>query len=107
MKRWTVLVELPAQHDIEAAYLWIAERDSEAADRWFNSLYETIGALELFPERCPLAPESSFYDREIREAFHGRRQYKYRILFTVTEGEVHILHVRHGARLTLGGPAQE
>jgi plasmid stabilization system protein ParE len=102
MKRCTVIVELPAQQNIDEAYLWIAERDSEAAERWFNSIYQTIGSLELFPERCPLAPESRFFNREIREAFHGRRQHKYRILFTVEETEVHILHVRHGARLTLG-----
>jgi plasmid stabilization system protein ParE len=107
MKRWVVIVEIPAQQDIEAAYLWIAEHDAVAADRWFNSLYETIGSLELFPERCPLAPESRFFNQEIREAFHGRRQYKYRILFTVTQGEVHILHVRHGARLTLGESTRE
>jgi plasmid stabilization system protein ParE len=107
MKRWTVIVETPAQQDIEAAYLWIAERDSEAADRWLNSIYDTIGSLELFPERCQLAPESRFFDREIREVLHGRRQYKYRILFTLSEGAVHILHVRHGARLTLGETAQE
>ena len=107
MKRWTVIVETPAAQDIEAAYLWIAERDSEAADRWFNGIYDSIGSLELFPERCPLAPESRFFDREIREAFHGRRQYKCRILFTVTEAAVHILHVRHGARLTLGETAQD
>ena len=107
MKRWTVIVELPAQQDIEAAYLWIVERDSGAADGWFNSIYETIKSLESFPERCPLAPESKFFEQEIREAFHGRRQYKYRILFTVTEGEVHILHVRHGARLRLGENAPE
>lgn len=106
MKRWRVIVECPAQLDIEAAYLWIAERDSDAADRWFNSLYNTIGSLELFPERCPLAPESSFFNREIRETFHGRRQHKYRILFTVTEAEVHVLHVRHGARLRIGETAE-
>lgn len=106
MKRCRVIIETPAQQDIEAAYLWIAERDSKAADRWFNSIYETIRSLELFPERCPLAPESGFFDREIRETFHGRRHYKYRILFTITEGAVHILHVRHGARLTLGETGQ-
>ena len=39
---------------------------------------------------------------EIREIFHGRRQHKYRILFTVSGNEVHVLHVRHGARLALG-----
>jgi plasmid stabilization system protein ParE len=102
MKRWTVVLELPAQQHIEAAYLWIAERNSESADRWFNGIYDTIGSLELFPERCQLAPESRFFNREIRQVFHGRRQHKYRILFTMTGSEVHILHVRHGARLTPG-----
>jgi plasmid stabilization system protein ParE len=107
MKRWSVIIELPAQEDIAEAHRWLAERDPEAADRWFNSLYDQIGSLEIFPERCPLAPESQFFSADIREAFHGRRQHKYRILFTVTEDEVHILHVRHEARLALGEAAPE
>ena len=102
MKRWRVIVELPAQEDIVEAHRWLAERDPEAADRWFNGIYDTIRSLEFFPERCPLSPESRFFNREIRETFHGRRHHKYRILFTVTEAKVHILHVRHGARLSLG-----
>jgi plasmid stabilization system protein ParE len=102
MTRWNVIVELPAQMDIAAAHLWIVERDPEAADRWFESIYDTIGSLEMFPERAPLAPENKTLHREIREIFHGRRQYKYRILFTVTESAVHVLHVRHGARRALG-----
>lgn len=102
MKRWRVIVELPAQRDIAKARLWLAEREPDAADRWFDSIYDTIGSLEIFPERCPLAPESKTLRLEIRELFHGRRQHKYRILFLVTEDEVHILHVRHGARLALG-----
>jgi plasmid stabilization system protein ParE len=102
MKRWKIIVELAAQQDIAEAHLWLAERDQEAADNWFDSIYETIGSLEIFPERCPLAPESKYLSFEIREIFHGRRQHKYRILFGVTECEVHVLHVRHGARLRLG-----
>jgi hypothetical protein len=31
----------------------------------------------------------------------GRRQNKYRILFTIRPREVHILHIRHAARRTL------
>ena len=109
MRRWSVIVELPAQRDIAEARLWLAEREPDAADRWFNSIYDTIGSLEIFPERCPLAPESKTLRTEIREIFHDRRHHKYRILFTVTSDEVHILHVRHGARLALGesGPSQE
>lgn len=102
MKRWNVIVELPAQRDIAKAYFWLAERNADAADRWFGDLYEAIGSLEVVPERAPLAPESKYLDREIREIFHGRRHHKYRILFTVTGSEVHILHVRHGARRALG-----
>ena len=105
MKRWSVIVELPAQRDIAEARLWLAEREPEAADRWFDDIYDTIGSLEIFPERCPLAPESKTLRTEIREVFHGRRQHKYRILFAVTENEVHVLHVRHGALLALGESA--
>jgi plasmid stabilization system protein ParE len=109
MKLWDVIVERPAQRDIAEARLWLADRNPAAADRWFNSIYVTIGSLEIFPERCPLAPESRSLSAEIREILHGRRQHKYRILFTVSENEVHVLHVRHGARLALGEsePAEE
>jgi plasmid stabilization system protein ParE len=107
MKRWNVIVGLPAQQDIAESRLWIAECDVKAADHWFNGIYDTIGSLEIFPERCPLAPENEFFKAEIREIFHGRRQYKYRILFTASENAVHVLHVRHGARLALGESAPE
>jgi plasmid stabilization system protein ParE len=107
MKRRNVIVELPAQRDIAEAHLWLAEQAPDAADRWFDSIYDTIGSLEIFPERCPLAPENEFLNSEIREIFHGRRQHKYRILFTMSENEVHVLHVRHGARLALGETAPD
>ena len=101
MKRWNVIVELPAQQDIAEAHLWLAEQAPDAADRWFDDIYDSIGSLENFPERCSVAPESRFLSLEIRQIFHGRRQHKYRILFTVSGREVHVLHVRLGARLAL------
>jgi plasmid stabilization system protein ParE len=102
MKRWNVIVERPAQKDIAKAYYWIAGRNAEAADRWFEGLYKTMGSLETFPERAALAPESKNLRCEIHEIFHGHRQHKYRILFTISKNQVHVLHVRHGARLALG-----
>lgn len=109
MRRRAVIIQPAAEHDIGAAYEWIAERDVAAAIRWYNRLVEVIFSLDVFPERCPLAPESKTVKTEIREIFHGRRQHKYRILFTVTAIEVHVLHVRHGARLALGegAPTEE
>ena len=102
MTGFEVVILPSAERDIGEAYEWITESDAGAAIRWYNRLMELIFSLDTFPERCPLAPESEFLNREIREMFHGRRQYKYRILFTVTENEVHVLHIRHGARLALG-----
>jgi hypothetical protein len=102
MRRWSVILELPTQQDIAQARSWLAEHDLEATERWFKSIYDTIGSLETSPDRCPLASESKSFQTEIREIFHGRRQHKYRILFTMTEKEGRVLHVRHGARLALG-----
>ena len=105
MKHYQVIILPSAERDIGEAYEWLAEQEAEAAIRWYNRLLEVIFSLDTFPERCPLAPESEFFNVEIREIFHGRRQHKYRILFTMRENEVYILHVRHGARLALGETA--
>lgn len=109
MKHHRVIILPAAEQDIGAAYEWIAEQDADAAVCWYNRLLAVIYLLDTFPERAPLAPESKSFRRDIREVFHGRRRHKYRILFTVTDDEVHILHVRHGARLALGesAPAEE
>ncbi|MDQ6631178.1 MAG: type II toxin-antitoxin system RelE/ParE family toxin [Verrucomicrobiota bacterium] len=109
MKRWNIIVELPAQQDIAEAHLWLAEQAPDAANHWFESIYETMGSLEIFPDRCPHAPESKFLEADIRQILHGQRLHKYRILFTLSADAVHVLHVRHGARLALGesGSAEE
>ena len=101
MKRFEVIILPSAERNIDEAYLWLAEHDPDAAIRWYDRLREVIFSLAVLPERCPLAPESKNINAEIREIFHGRRRHKYRILFTVTQNTVHVLHVRHGARLAL------
>jgi len=87
-----------AEAELEAAYLWLSERNPDAAVAWYNGALDGFCALEIFPERCPLAPESDAFDHEIRQLFYGRRQHAYRILFDVSGETVRILHVRHGAR---------
>jgi plasmid stabilization system protein ParE len=107
VKHYQVIILPSAERDIGEAYEWLAEQDAEAAIRWYNRLLQVVFSLDTFPERCPLAPESEFFNAEIREIFHGRRQHKYRILFTMSQNKVHVLHVRHGARLALGETAPE
>ena len=42
------------------------------------------------PKGFPLAPENDEFNEEIRQMIVGR----YRVLFTVRRGKVHVLHVR-------------
>ncbi len=55
------------------------------------------------PARCPLAPENDEFEEEIRELLYGKRQHRYRILFTIRGETVIVLHIRHGAREHLKG----
>ena len=56
---------------------------------------DVLRALSDFPHRCPLAPESADLDRfEIRHRIFGN----YRILFTIHEHRVFVLHIRWGGR---------
>jgi len=102
VKRRAVIILPTAERDLEEVYAWLADRDAEAAIRWYNRLIGVILSLAIFPERCPLAPESPKFKNEIRQILHGQKPHKYRILFNVTIDGVRVLHVRHGARLNLG-----
>lgn len=91
---YTVFIEPPAYVEIEEAYLFIRQDSPGNANRWFNSLLKAIDSLQEMPRRCPVAPENDVFEEEIRQLIHG----SYRILFTIDGSEVHVLHVRHGAR---------
>ena len=98
---YRVIIEAPAQADMEETYRWIAQESLERAVRWYNGLVDAITSLATLPERCPFAPENAFFSEEIRQLLYGKRGGVYRILFTVVHDTVHVLHVRHGARRSL------
>lgn len=62
----------------------------------------TIATLQEIPRRCAIAPENDELVEEIRQLIYGKSKNKYRILFTIREDTVFVLHVRHSsqARLT-------
>jgi plasmid stabilization system protein ParE len=86
-----------AEREIEEIEEWIAADSRKAAARWIDGLLDIVNRLERMPARCPLAPENESHAEEIRQMNYGR----YRILFTISDRRVGILHVRHGARLPL------
>jgi plasmid stabilization system protein ParE len=94
---YTVHIEPRTHRDVDEEYRWIARYSAERAEAWAHGAFAAIFTLEQFPRRCPLAPENSDVDVEIRHLLYG----EFRILFTVEDEIVHVLHVRHGARRSL------
>ncbi|MDY7005414.1 MAG: type II toxin-antitoxin system RelE/ParE family toxin [Cyanobacteriota bacterium] len=85
--------------ETEEAYLWIVEQVSpESAEKWFDGLINAIESLNKSPKRCSLAPENDFFPEEIRQLLYGKGRNTYRILLTISEPIVYILHVRHASR---------
>jgi plasmid stabilization system protein ParE len=95
---YDVVIEAPAKDEIERAYLWLAAKSPRAAWRWQEGLELAIASLARFPERCSIAPEYEALGLHVRQLLYGKRRGVYRILFTIKEHSVHILHVRHAAR---------
>ena len=48
--------------------------------------------------RCPHAPENGRFPFEVRQLLYGRKPHVYRILFTIENETVYVLHIRHGRR---------
>ena len=94
MKRFRVLVAAPAEAEVEEAYCHIRKDSPANAAKWRTGLVEAAESLRNFPERCPPAPENGPFEFEIRHFIYG----DYRMLFTIRDDAVVILHVRHGAR---------
>lgn len=98
---YQVIIEAPAQADLEEVYRRLAANSLEQAARWYNGLVDAITSLATRPQRCAFAPENAFFPEEIRHLLYGKRGSRYRILFTITSNTVHVLHVRHGTRQPL------
>lgn len=83
-----------AEREAQEIYALIAEDSPGNVLRWFEALFEAVGSLEAFPDRCAVAPESEAVDQKVRQLLVG----SYRMLFVVRKNLVYVLHVRHGAR---------
>jgi len=95
---YRVFLQPEAESGIHQSYDWLAEQSLTAADEWLSRIEAAYASLSELPERCPLAPESDFFDVPIRQLICAN----HRILFTIEKSVVHILHIRHTARLMLG-----
>lgn len=99
---YRVVITKPAKDDLSVIYDWLLEEASASkAGEWLFDMEEAIRSLTNMPYRCPLARENQFSKVEIRVLLYGKNVGQYRILFTIIQNVVHILHVRHASRFTL------
>jgi plasmid stabilization system protein ParE len=97
--KYRIRVTARAMGDADAASRWIAEHRSPArAERWYQGLFARIEALTSQPLRCPVIAERRRFPEELRELLYGKRNKKYRIIFTICGSDVVILYIHHGAR---------
>jgi hypothetical protein len=51
-----------------------------------------------FRVELTVAPENREAPAEVRQLLYGRRPHVYRVLFTINDRVVYVLHIRHGRR---------
>jgi len=92
MKRYAVAFEESAQEDVRSSYDWGCRVwGKKEAKRWVRELRTAIlRQLSIVPKGFPIAPEDEEFAEEIRQMIVGR----YRVLFTIRKGKVHVLHIR-------------
>jgi addiction module RelE/StbE family toxin len=82
-----------AYADIDQIAAYIAKDSPYHAQRVVEQIIEKSRSLDQFPERGRVVPEIG--NPALREVF----VYSYRMIYEVTERQVHVLSVIHGARL--------
>ena len=91
-----------AEQDADAILEWLLSHHAgDTGIRWFLALQDAIASLAEFPKRCAVAPESTAFPLEVRHLFYGNPPHVYRILFTIENDMVYVLHIRHGRRQPL------
>ena len=92
MKRYAVVFEDSAQADVRKSYAWGCRAwGKRKAQKWARELRTAVfKQLRVTPKGFPLAPEDEAFPEEIRQMVVGR----YRVLFTIKDRKVHVLHLR-------------
>ncbi len=101
---YRIIIETQAQSDLDETYRRIAQGSAERAAQWYNGIVDALATLANFPERCAFARENVFFPEDIRQLLYGKRGNVYRVLFTIAQDTVHVLHIRHGSLPPLQPP---
>jgi plasmid stabilization system protein ParE len=96
---YRIILQPEAYEGMENGYTYIEQQQStEAAHTWAVGLMDAINSLKTMPRRCHVARENDSFPYEIRQLLYGKGWRAYRILFTIQEDAVSVLHIRHSAQ---------
>lgn len=91
-----VVITRRAREDLRRYFLLAAEHAPGTAAKWLDRFETALGSLAIHPERFPLAPENNLVEDMIRQSFFGQRVGRFRVLFTLRDEDVIVLHIRRG-----------
>lgn len=92
---YSVVILPEAEQDAHHIYRWIAERSVDGADRWYDRFLASLHRIAADAKICGLAPENEHVEQEIRQLlFKTPKGLRYRVLLTIVETTVYVLHVR-------------
>ncbi len=94
-RKYEVKIAFTAENDIKSIFDHLARDNPQVAAKWVTEIERQIDSLELFPQRCPVIPESEELDHPYRHLIYGN----YRTIFRIEGSTVIILRVIHGAQL--------
>ena len=92
-----ILFTTRSKSDIAETVVFISQDDPQAAKKWADSIFESVKALQDFPESGRIVPEYS--EDTIREIIKGQ----YRIVYKINphKEEIYIISVHHSKRLMI------
>jgi plasmid stabilization system protein ParE len=92
---YRIILQPSAESDVDQIVGYLSERSPQGAVAWCKAWDTLLAELRQRAEGFGLAPESSQYDEEIRQAlFKTRRGRTYRALFVIVYDTVHVIHIR-------------
>ena len=99
LDEYRIILQPEAFEGMENGFKYIeSEQSTEAARVWTVGIMNAISSLKTMPRRCHVARENDAFPHEIRQLLYGKGARVYRILFTIHEDVVSVLHIRHGSR---------
>jgi hypothetical protein len=101
---YRVDISIPALQDAETGFLWIRQFSRDSAKMWYEGLLEAVFSLEENPQRCSIAKESEFIERELRQLIYGKKTQMYKIYFEIKEEEkvVRVYRIWHTSKESMG-----